>query len=57
MRLMKILLDFYGIGVQFSIIRDTVTNKSNENGPSLERKYIIGDRIIKVNAKDLQDLH
>ena len=45
--------DFYGIGVQFSIIRDTVTIiKVIDNGPSQKENILSGDRIIKVNAKD-----
>jgi len=45
--------DFYGIGVQFSIIRDTVTIiKVIDNGPSKRENIFSGDRIIEVNDKD-----
>jgi len=45
--------DFYGIGVQFTIIRDTVmVIKVIDNGPSDKSNILPGDRIISVNSKN-----
>ncbi len=45
--------DFYGIGVQFTIIRDTVmVIKVIDNGPSYKSNILPGDRIISVNSKN-----
>jgi carboxyl-terminal processing protease len=41
---------FYGIGVEFSIIRDTVQVTSViENGPAEKAGVVVGDKFIKVN--------
>ena len=43
--------DFYGIGVQFTIIRDTVmVIKVIDNGPSDRANVLPGDRIIAVDS-------
>ena len=45
--------DFYGIGVQFTIIRDTVmVVKVIKDGPSEKANIIPGDRIISVNSEN-----
>ena len=45
--------DFYGIGVQFTIIRDTVmVIKVIDNGPSDKANILPGDRIISVDSKN-----
>ena len=45
--------DFYGIGVQFTIIRDTVmVIKVIDDGPSQKADILAGDRIIGVNSEN-----
>ena len=45
--------DFYGIGIQFTIIRDTVmVIKVIDNGPSYKSKILPGDRIISVDSEN-----
>ena len=45
--------DFYGIGVQFTIIRDTVmVVKVIDDGPSQKADILAGDRIIGVNSEN-----
>ena len=49
--------DFYGIGVQFTIIRDTVmVVKVIKDGPSEKANIIPGDRIISVNSESFLSL-
>jgi len=45
--------DFYGIGVQFTIIRDTVmVIKVIDDGPSQKAGLLAGDRIIGVDSEN-----
>ena len=46
--------DFVGIGINFYMIRDTITViRTIENGPSYEKGILPGDRILKANEDTL----
>ena len=46
--------DFVGIGINFYMIRDTITViRTIENGPSFEKGILPGDRILKANEDTL----